>query len=603
MRSRRVPSQPLRALGLALVVTLLVPLVAGAQPAPNDQTEIAPAPPELCALLDVPEKRGLMDGLLLNLIYSCGREADFLGVGGVQGPLPEAPTATDVNVNDPSNDVGHPSITQSETSIIENPVTGTLCAGYNDSCEFFCPGGGGGFTGFSRSTDGGATWDDRGALSPSSFGDPSIVWRQADGDFYFATLNSGGGLGLWTSTDDCQTFNFVGNPASGGDDKELIAVDNNPASPHFGNLYLVWTDFGAGGQIRAIRSTNGGVSWSPPDNLAGGIVQGAWPTVAPNGDVYVAWLRYSNFISGPITIDVARSTDGGLSYSNVTSPLVNAVSPRDNAATGACGRPALRGNIRYLASPQIVADDNGDLHIVYSYDPDGFNNGDVSNVYYRKSTDNGASWGPEIQLNDDATTRDQYFPTLFVDGSTVMASWYDRRLDPGNLLQDTFKATSTDGGASFGANVRVSDVSSPIVLDPNLAVCYHGDYDQTLLSTSGSEIVQWADDRDGNPNVFTDTEAGGGGLCEDIDMFQARCNPAGTVQVRVKFVDNSHDGETVTIGVDGTPHVRTIFGNVASYQELNAGAGPHTVTLDDPAGCFDPIMVNCPVAASDGDTP
>ena len=42
---------------------------------------------------------------------------------------------------------------------------------------------------------------------------------------------------------------------------------------------------------------------------------------------------------------VARSTNGGLSYALVTSPLVNAVSPRDSTASANCGRPVLRGNL------------------------------------------------------------------------------------------------------------------------------------------------------------------------------------------------------------------------------------------------------------------
>ncbi len=84
------------------------------------------------------------------------------------------------------------------------------------------------------------------------------MWRQADGNFYLATLKSGGALAVWVSTDDCQTFSLLSTPSTSGDDKELLAVDNNSASPNSGNLYLVWTDFGFGGfPIRA----------SPADSL------------------------------------------------------------------------------------------------------------------------------------------------------------------------------------------------------------------------------------------------------------------------------------------------------------------------------------------------
>ncbi len=499
----------LAGLALALVLGLAAPSQAQG-PVPNENTIIRPAAPELCALLDIPEKRGLMDGLLMNLAFSCGREAEFMGPGGQIGEAAPISPDGDAEVNDPSLDVGHPSLTQSETSIEENLSNGTLCSSYNDSCEFFCPGGGGGFTGFSRSIDGGQTWTDNGSIDGAAFGDPSLVWREADGNFYISTLNSGGGLNVYQSTDDCQDFGLVSTPATGGDDKELLEVDNWSASPNFGNLYLTWTDFGFGGRIRAIRSVDGGATWSAAFTLTGTgeVVQGAWPTVAPNGDVFISWVRYTNFTNGPITIEVARSTDGGLTYVDVTSPLVNAVSPRDSAASSACFRPSLNGNIRYLASPQIAADGNGDLHVVYSYDPDGFNVGDVVNVYYRKSVDSGATWGPEIQLNDDATSTDQYFPTVQVtsDDDTILATWYDRRLDTGsNLLYDYFKRVSTDGGATWHPSTRVSEVSSPVVLDGSLATCYHGDYDQSLIAAAtDTQIVQWSDDRVGHPNVYAD---------------------------------------------------------------------------------------------------
>ena len=167
----------------------------------------------------------------------------MVGQGTDDGP--------DVAVNDPSGDSGS-STTQSETSMAVNEDTGTVCAGYNDSYHHFASSAG--FTGFSRSTDSGATFVDKGALGVGSFGDPAIVWRRADGHFYFGALHSNG-LGLWKSTDDCQTFQWLGMMHTGGtDDKELIAVDNNPASPNYGDLYMVFTNFSADGKIWALSS-------------------------------------------------------------------------------------------------------------------------------------------------------------------------------------------------------------------------------------------------------------------------------------------------------------------------------------------------------------
>jgi len=181
------------------------------------------------------------------------------------------------------------------------------------------------------------------AVGGNDAGDPSVIWRKVDGNFYFATLNFGGGLSVWKSTDDCQSFSFLSVPASGSDDKELLAVDNNPASPFYGRIYIVWTDFGAGGPIASKFSTDGGTSWSSQITVGSGIVQGAWPTVAPNGDVYVAWLRYESFPSGDIDIRVARSTNGGVSFTEVTTVLLSATSratPSQAAPRFATGPPS-----------------------------------------------------------------------------------------------------------------------------------------------------------------------------------------------------------------------------------------------------------------------
>jgi hypothetical protein len=514
----------------------------------------------------------MMDGLLFNLLWSCGRQNELGGVKGVEDlGLNLALGAGDIQVNSSIGESGN-NTTQSETSLAYNPVTNTLCSAFNDSWEFYS--GGGGFTGFARSTNRGSTWQDRGAVGGASVGDPSLVWRRSDGNFYLATLESGGGLRLWISTDGCQTFAFRATPSTSGDDKEILAVDNNPASTNYGNLYLVWTDFGiAGAPIRASRSIDGGLNWSTPVAISPtnqGAVQGAWPAVAPNGDVYVSWLRTQNNI---ISIDVTRSTNGGLGYTQVTSPLVNVVSPRDATATNNCVNAqgvvynALNGNIRYQAFPQIAVDHNGALHVVYSYDPDGFNTGDVVNVYYRRSTDNGNTWSTELRLNDDATTRDQFSPTIQVSGSTVTTSWYDRRLDSNNLLLDYYRRTSTDGGVTWTASERITDVSSAVRLDPGTATCYHGDYDQSL-----AEVVHWSDDR----NVLS--------AHNDADVWSDALSTAASYE---GYFDGLHcsaisgwawdrirPNTSINVDIrDGATLLATVPANIFRQDILNAGKG------------------------------
>ncbi len=422
-----------------------------------------------------------------------------------------------------------------------------------------------GYSGFGRSIDGGATFVDKGPFPVGNGGDPSLVWRRSDGKFYYAALTLSGGLILFRSDDDCNTFVSVGAISStGNDDKEIMTVDNNPSSPYYGRLYVAWTDF-TDSRINLRKSSNGGTSWDAALDLsaASADVQGAWPAVAPNGDVYVAWVRWNPYSTGPIDIEVVESTDGGATFAAVANPMTGKVNPRDTAATSSCGRPALKGNIRYLPSPQIAVDSAGNVHVVYTYDPDATGSGDVVNVYYRRSTTGGASWDAEIQVNDDATTTDQWFPSLSVGvGNVVTVGYYSRQLDvAGNTLFDYYSRTSFNGGASFNSSVRLSDSSSGVVLDTNLATCYHGDYD-TQTHGSGFAHYIWSDDRDpgsgANPNVWTDvTPAGTDFLPISQQASQAVCAPNDGVYT-VEVLKFQTFAETVTLAATGNPAGTTV---------------------------------------------
>ncbi|MEJ5311878.1 MAG: carboxypeptidase regulatory-like domain-containing protein [Anaerolineae bacterium] len=464
-----------------------------------------------CALLDDPVARGMMSGALETaLLHACGRETELAAAVADTAAtvlLPQTTTAlgNDVLVNDPTGEMT--STTQSGAVVAYNEDNGVLCAAYNDSYHGVVEGTG--FTGFSSSNDGGATWSDHGSLNnANSYGYPSLVWRRADGHFYLATLDISG-LGLWDLGASCNTDGWVGMIDGGTDDKEMLAVDNNPSSPYYGRLYAVWMD-AADWHIYAASSDDGGQSWSAAVDVSGhNQVNGAWPAVDPvTGDVYVAWTHWDVWPDGPIDIEMARSTDGGATWTALTNPMNNRTNPRDATATTNCGRPALNGNIRYYPYPQIAVDHNRVLHVVYSYDPDGYDYGDVVNVYYRRSLNQGVTWENQIRVNDTWTWTDQFFPALAVGETGVIGVfWYDRRLDPANnWTYDRYMALSLDGGVTFEANQRVSDESSPVVsAGPGLVACYHGDYDGAAAG-GGYFYTVWGDDRRGNADVWSDSE-------------------------------------------------------------------------------------------------
>jgi glucose/arabinose dehydrogenase len=102
----------------------------------------------------------------------------------------------------------------------------------------------------------------------------------------------------------------------------------------------------------------------------------------------------------------------------------------------------------------------------------------------------------------------------------------------------------------------------------------------------------------GSGEIYRIVSAAGGGdiPCEDVRRLQTRClsGASNRIQARVVMTDASHDGETVTIGIDGDPNEVIISGTRAQFQLNGAASGLHTVSLDDPASCVADVEVTCP---------
>jgi hypothetical protein len=110
----------------------------------------------------------------------------------------------------------------------------------------------------------------------------------------------------------------------------------------------------------------------------------------------------------------------------------------------------------------------GRIYVLWSDQRAGLDNTDV---FIIRSDDGGATWGGFKQVNNDITTRHQFFPWMTIDQTTgnLYVVFYDRRNTAGDLT-DVMLARSVDGGATF-TNERVS-------VDPFLpsASVFFGDY-------------------------------------------------------------------------------------------------------------------------------
>jgi subtilisin-like proprotein convertase family protein len=415
--------------------------------------------------------------------------------------------ADNVLVNDPTTDVLRD--VQSETTVVLASA-GTVVAAFNDSGSFV-PFASHHFDGFSRSSDTGTSWTDRGRVGNRAFGsagDPVLARDTLTGRIYFSTLFFlGSGINVFRSDNDGVSFGVPTNgmpgfqTVSGGSDfldKEWITVDNFPG-PGRGNVYLVARNFSAAAPRAGItftRSTDGGQTFGPTLGLllAPAVptnVQGAFVVVGADHAVYVFW--YDQIV--PRQLKVRKSTDQGVTF----GPPVTVATLLATGTNGDLGF----GQFRTNSFPQVVAHPtNPDiLYVTVNDNPAGVDRGDV---YFLQTTDGGATWSPLVRVNDDVTTRDQWQPSIGVteDGSHVFIGFYDRRFSVTNTLIDVFGAVGTVSGTTvtFGPNFRITTESFPAVPGgTSVNPAYMGDYDHAVADNDFFYYT-WGDNRLPNPN-------------------------------------------------------------------------------------------------------
>ena len=285
------------------------------------------------------------------------------------------------------------------------------------------------------------------------------------------------------------------------EDKELIGCDRTN-SPHQGNLYVPWSR--GGYSILNCRSTDGGVSWSSPLSLSSsGVNQWPVPAVGPNGEVYVGWIDYSSN-----RMMFSKSTNGGASFSGEL--LIKDV---------AWGYGDVNGAITTFSYPAIDVDitsspRRGWVYVAYADCESGTLS--QTDLLFTRSTDGGTTWSTPVRINDDTLNnrRDQFHPWLTIDkDGWLHACWLDRRLDPANMMMDCYYSYSTDGGATWAQNRRVSTVScDPRLFDgederwqpetPRPFAGHLGEYIGICAWDSTRVYPLWTDTRLGNQDAF-----------------------------------------------------------------------------------------------------
>jgi hypothetical protein len=331
--------------------------------------------------------------------------------------------------------------------------------------------------------------------------DPAIDYDKS-GNFYFSfggaplSGNYPNSIGVSKSTNSGSTWStpvaVTFNRNRSFDDKYYLAVDRS-SSAFANRVYVSWDRNIANNQVLYIAySSNGGTSWSAPIKVNDGTsnferVIGAYPAVDHNtGVVYDSWHDYAKN-----TIFVDKSTNGGSSWGkDVAVASTHAGFGQDIGCVGGRSQGPAHA---------LKVGPSGTLYLVYA-DPAtdrGFD------IFLTKSTNGGATWSAPVTLNDDTGSADQFHPTLSVSAGTggsdkVTVTFYDRRDDSANCVANVYATQSTDSGATWAANARLTSAGSNFDGNPNGP----GDYSSSA-PFSAAAWPFFSDHRTTNPQTGT----------------------------------------------------------------------------------------------------
>jgi hypothetical protein len=349
------------------------------------------------------------------------------------------------------------------------------------------------------STDGGLTWPANRQLAmpglPASFPlqSDAVVIARDDGRIYVACLgynNNNGVFITWTDDDGATWQNpsvQISPTDQALDDKDWFAVDNTPSSPYYHRVYMMYAP--GANYVAEQHSTDGGLTWTARQPIGDTDTEYTYPVIGHDGTVYnFMMLHWGASQTG--TIQLTKSMDGGATW---TIPITVATVQQPDTPI----RPG--DQFRFFAILSAAVDPNtGALYTAWT-DSRNFNtNG--TDVLYAKSTNGGTTWTAPIRLSHDPTgiVRDHITPMLTVsEDSRLQAFWLDRRLDPANHLFDSWYSSSTDGGATWDPDTRVSTASQDLNVGlPPGSGGAAGDY-WGLDATQNVVYTAWNDARDG----------------------------------------------------------------------------------------------------------
>jgi hypothetical protein len=178
-------------------------------------------------------------------------------------------------------------------------------------------------------------------------------------------------------------------------------------------------------------------------------LQGPYPAVSPNGDLFVSYVRVGSRHPGwPCTLKVARSTNGGDSFPFIADVTTAAYALQRVPQNYILGYEEICTDASTMMAINPI---NEDIYLAFTQSAQPSNN---LKGYFARSTNHGTSWTIVPIAPANQMTGDQYWFWIAVDPTGRVFITFRHTED--RIHVSTYVIESSDGGETFGDPVEVS---------------------------------------------------------------------------------------------------------------------------------------------------